>query len=407
MRRALRTIALSTIALATALTAVATHQAAAAPPRTLAVSYFDNNSGSADLDPLARGLADMLITDLGKIAALQIVERAKLNDVMKELDLSRSKFIDPKTALKLGKGLAAAYILAGGYLLSGDTLRIDVRIFDVTTGKVLAGDKVEGPKDDFFALEKDLVDILVKAVDVKIESAEKSALRRNATESFVAFKAYSQGLAFHDAGDDDKARAAFQAALDADPGYQAARDAMGRLKAIFKMDDDAKMAAYDKDRAALDVKAPDVGMKVVALFGQLTGVDRASVKRKLELLQFLLNMGVEPSVPPLSPVPFHALQVANRLVGDPTMEDAITGTCEYFIARYPTEDNPKSYCKMLVMSIEGERKGGTPEERKKSFDEDVADDLRTVGEDDWRRALWENLDAMKTLLRGYAKRAHR
>src|SRR5512140_614075 len=93
--------------------------------RTIAIAYFDNNTGSADLEPLRKGLADMLITDLGNIGSLQIVERDKLNQVLGELKLSQSKFIDPKTAQKLGKGLAAEFIMTGGYVVSGDNLRVD------------------------------------------------------------------------------------------------------------------------------------------------------------------------------------------------------------------------------------------------------------------------------------------
>src|SRR5690349_24759989 len=101
---------------------------AIAGARTIAISYFDNNTGSAELDPLRKGLADMLITDLGNVGSLQIVERDRLNQVLGELKLSQSKFIDPKTAQKLGKGLAAEFIMTGGYAVSGDALRIDVRV---------------------------------------------------------------------------------------------------------------------------------------------------------------------------------------------------------------------------------------------------------------------------------------
>ena len=82
--------------------------ALAAPrPPTVAVSYFDNNTGQAEMAPLAKGLADMLITDLAAVPGIQIVEREKLNQALAELQLSRSRFIDPATAQKLGRGLAA------------------------------------------------------------------------------------------------------------------------------------------------------------------------------------------------------------------------------------------------------------------------------------------------------------
>jgi len=158
--------------------------AAYAPP-TVAVSYFDNNTGKAEYDPLAKGLADMLITDLGNVAGLRVVEREKLNQVLAELKLSRSKFIDPKTAQRVGKGLAARFILSGGYTLVGDTIRIDARVFNVETAAVLASERVEGKKDEFFALEKEIADALIAALEVKLAPAEKSKLRANATQSLM------------------------------------------------------------------------------------------------------------------------------------------------------------------------------------------------------------------------------
>ena len=74
-----------------------------ADTNTIAISYFDNTSGSEQYNPLSKGLADMLITDLSNVKSIQIVEREKLESLLKEIDLGESKFIDPNTAQKLGK----------------------------------------------------------------------------------------------------------------------------------------------------------------------------------------------------------------------------------------------------------------------------------------------------------------
>ena len=58
-----------------------------AAPRTVATAYFDDNTGSAELAPLTRGLTDMLITDLSNVGSVQVVEREKLNVVLAELKL--------------------------------------------------------------------------------------------------------------------------------------------------------------------------------------------------------------------------------------------------------------------------------------------------------------------------------
>jgi len=387
--------------LALMLLVLAPRALATPTPTTLAVSYFDNNSGDAALDPLARGLADMLITDLGKLSELQLVERDKLNAILAELDLSKSKFIDPKTAVKLGKGLSAAYILTGGYLLVGDTMRIDVRIFAVESGKIVASDKIEGARDDFFALEKDLVDVLVKAIDVKLESKERTALRKNATESYDAFLHYSVGLTARDRGDDDAARAAFQAALLADPNYQAAKDALGRLKAVIAVVDDAAAKAWVKDRAALDPKATDFVLRLQLLLSSQTD-DPVGLGRKLEVLQWVEKNNLEPRAPGASPIPIYVLGFASRFLEDPRMEAAIAGACEYFIGAYPGEVYPAQQCKTFVQVMETLGKATTPEDRIARITRDAQETLAKAPADSWMRALIIHGDAMRGLIRAYA-----
>ena len=90
-----------------------------ADTKTVAISYFDNTSGLEQYNPLSKGLADMLITDLSNVKSIQIVEREKLESLLKEIDLGEGKFIDPNTAQKLGKGLGAGYMLTGSYLIMG------------------------------------------------------------------------------------------------------------------------------------------------------------------------------------------------------------------------------------------------------------------------------------------------
>jgi len=124
---------------------------------TLAVLYFDNNSGDATLDPLSKGFADMLITDLSGAEQVTVVEREKLQALLDESKLQRSKFFDPKTAVKIGKGLGATHVVTGAFITSAPQMRIDVRLIDIATSKVVLGSKVRGPAKDIFDLEQKLV----------------------------------------------------------------------------------------------------------------------------------------------------------------------------------------------------------------------------------------------------------
>jgi len=373
--------------------------AVAGAARTIAIAYFDNNTGFAELEPLRKGLADMLITDLGQVASLQIVERDKLNQVLDELKLSRSKFIDPRTAQKLGRGLAAAYIMTGAYVVSGENLRVDVRVVEVKTGRVAASDKVEGKKDDFFALEKDLVDLLIKTLDVKLSSSERGKLRANATQSFDAWSKYSAGLDARDRGDEAEARRLFQAALDADPNYQAARSATERLRVIFKRDEAAKAAEIDKTFGSLDPRAADFAKKVDDLLSQLQASDTKELGQKVALLHYLAENDLTPSMSGFARVPLEVMSLVWRFDDAPDAETLLPPVCEYLIGRYPGDGNSKTQCKLLLQSIERHTKED-PAARKKQFE------ARWQGVTlDWEVALKENMGNIFKLFRLYGQKS--
>jgi TolB-like protein len=395
-------------------------------PVTVAVSYFDNNTGQAELDPLAKGLADMLITDLSQLSALRIVERQKLNQVLAELKLSRSKFIDPKTAQRLGKGLAAQYILSGGYTLAGDTLRIDARVFNVQTGAVLTSERVEGKREEFFAIEKDIADLLIGALTLKLAPAERSKLRANPTQSFEAWRSYSSGLDAQDKGDVARARAEFQKALAADPNYRAARTATERLAALFAQNAKQTESQFDALFRDLDPKASDFNARVDGLLGSLANEKTDQLARKLALLTWLAERGLlactvtsgpavgktnvlsagipQGGVVSHCPQAQETLLVANRQLADPASWDAIPKTCEQLIGRLPGDKALLAYCEMLVKSLLAARSSGA-ESAAKELAEDDEWTLKNTNADDWRRALVVNRKPMRALLQAYARKA--
>jgi TolB-like protein len=379
-------------------------QVALATPVTLAVGYFDNNSGDASLDPLSRGLADMLITDLSNVQALQLVEREKLNLALDELKLSKSKFIDPKTALKLGKGLSAKYLLVGGYTVVKDTMRLDARFFDVQAGKVLFSEGVSGTKDEFFALEKELVDLVIRALELKVSVGEKSKLRSNPTERFDAFQAYAEGLVAKDAGDEAKARERFEAALAKDPNYRAAKNATERLAVVFQREDAARAKQMSSWRKDLDPKAKDFPQKVSALLSQLqeNKVDEQALK--VEVLTWLAeNDLTPPAVNGLPIVAVAGLGIVYRHTSDPTQWENVPRACEYFIARYPTDEYPKTYCRGLLQSMRYETKRDRAEAQRE-WDEERESNLKNLDPEDWRLALHKNEAAMRKLIALYASK---
>jgi len=81
---------------------------------------------------IALGIADHLIEK----SRVQVVERAILDKLLEELKLGTSKLVDRKTALSLGKILAAKLILSGKIVHAGSETQIAMRLIETETGRI-------------------------------------------------------------------------------------------------------------------------------------------------------------------------------------------------------------------------------------------------------------------------------
>mgnify|MGYP001334836736 CR=1 FL=1 len=188
-----------------------------ADTKIVAISYFDNTSGSEQYNPLSKGLADMLITDLSRVKSIQIVEREKLESLLNEISLGEQKFINPTTAQKLGKGLGAEYILTGAFLSIEPLMRIDARLVNVETGVIEKANKVEGLAKDFFTLEKQLVNHLIKNLDIDTDINKNEDKKTNI--SFDAIINYSKSIDLFDKGYTSSASDLIKIILDESPDF--------------------------------------------------------------------------------------------------------------------------------------------------------------------------------------------
>ena len=100
---------------ATALLLAAAGPAAAqAKPRVAVIEFKNKVSGwSWWWYHAGEQAQDMFVTELVKRGSYRVIERERLNDIMKEKGLTLSGDVDPKTAMKIGKLLGVEYLIAG------------------------------------------------------------------------------------------------------------------------------------------------------------------------------------------------------------------------------------------------------------------------------------------------------
>ncbi|MBX2799717.1 MAG: CsgG/HfaB family protein [Myxococcales bacterium] len=166
----------------------------------LGVLEFVDASSDPGLSSLGKGLSSMVTTDLSNVPDTVLVERARLQEVFAELDLSRSDRVDPALAVRIGKIAGATHLVDGTYTVVDDTMRMDVRLIEVSSGEVVLGRSVQGERQAFFELQKELVRALVQAMGASLQPKQRAELGRVHTADFEAFREFSDGIALFDEG---------------------------------------------------------------------------------------------------------------------------------------------------------------------------------------------------------------
>jgi TolB-like protein len=209
--------------IASSLIAVAAFAADAGtgPTPTVAVLYFDYDK-TDELEVLKKGLAQMLITDLGANPSVVLVERARIQAILDEQKLTETKKVDPATAVKLGKLLSAQYVLLGGYFTLVGQLQINTRLLKVQTGELIPGPGVRGKPEAFFDLEAELTQKLSTLLSTQVPSdavREAGATPKRAHAAMTVAVQYSKALDAIDKKDRAGAKKMLEAVVKENPDF--------------------------------------------------------------------------------------------------------------------------------------------------------------------------------------------
>jgi tetratricopeptide (TPR) repeat protein len=194
-------------------------------PRTVAVLPFKFSGADTSLEPLERGFAELVATDLSRSSQLTVVERARLQALLDEIRLQQTAGVEAGTGVRAGKILQAGRLVGGTIAqLDSNQLRADAFITNVRTTETEGrGANDQQALDQLFTLEKNIVLRLFTDMGVTLTTAERDAIEQRPTRSLAAFLAYSRGLELEDEGRFDAASRLFDNAVRLDPGFGAAQ----------------------------------------------------------------------------------------------------------------------------------------------------------------------------------------
>ncbi len=205
--------------------AVAREQASGASSSAIGIPPFQLLAKTEGVSALGFAIADLLTTDLSRSARVTLVERSRLTEVLRELDLAKTGRIDSATAPRAGKLMSARRLVLGSVdTLGSGQVRLSLRVADVQTGVLDAALDARAPIVDVLAAEKALAFRLFDALGVALTPAERALIDAYPTTSLAALNAYGRGVQADLLGDRRRAIDEFEKAATVDPSFQQARD---------------------------------------------------------------------------------------------------------------------------------------------------------------------------------------
>jgi adenylate cyclase len=127
---------------------------------------------------------------------------------------------------QVAKDLGVRYVLEGSVRKAGNRVRVTAQLIDATTGNHIWAERYDRELDDIFALQDEITETIVAAIEPELGTVERERARRKPPENLDAWSSYQRGLwhLFDDVKRDSLAEAKrlFQRACQLDPGFAAA-----------------------------------------------------------------------------------------------------------------------------------------------------------------------------------------
>jgi len=187
-----------------------------APPDgpSIAVLPFDNMSGDQEQEYFAAGITEDIITEISKIPGLLVISR-------------NSTFTYKGKAAKaqdICRDLGVRYIMEGSVRKAGERVRITAQLIDGRSGGHLWAERYDRDLADIFAVQDDVTEKIVRALEVNLVEGTRGRLARVETDIPEAYDYVLRGREQYRLFTKDgnlKARHLYEKAIELDPNYAA------------------------------------------------------------------------------------------------------------------------------------------------------------------------------------------
>jgi len=207
---------------------------ASIPSNTIGVAPLAADSSDPIAGPLAYALPDLLMADLAQSHQVVVVDRIRLDAMLRELHMVSSGRVDQTTAPRVGRLLQARRLLIGRLVSAdaGKQINVDMRIADVASSSVAPAVQSRATSADILAAEKELAFRVLEAMGVTLTPAERTAIEQRPTKRVSALLAYGRGVRDEAAGEYGAAAQQYAQAVRIDPSFSRARVRLQAVQAL-------------------------------------------------------------------------------------------------------------------------------------------------------------------------------
>ncbi len=256
---------------------------------SIAVLPFDNMSGDPQQEYFSNGISEDIITDLSKISALFVIAR---NSAFKY----KGKALD---VTQVSRELGVGYILEGSVRKVGNKVRITAQLVDGATGGHLWAERYDRNLDDIFAVQDEVTQKIVAALEVKLTEAEQRKQVRGKPGNLEAYdyllRGREQFLRFTKGGNTE-ARRLYEKALELDPEYSDAYAALAQSYLLEGLHGWTSTPGEARKHASdLAMRALDLDPSLPSAHDALSSIYLFQRKHDQAIVEAKIRMALEPS----------------------------------------------------------------------------------------------------------------
>src|SRR6516165_2543565 len=232
-------------------------QSAAPRTKSVAVLYFENQSGAKEDEYFRDGITEDIVTELSKIAQLVIFPRS-------EMLAFRDK---PVTSQQVSQKLGAAYVLEGSIRRAGNRVRITAQLVEASTRHSVWAERYDRQLEDVFAIQEEIARSIAQALRITLTPQEDKTIARKPTENPLAYDFYLRGRNYTRRQDFEYALQMFEQAIELDHKFALAHAGIAHLCGVIFEVRDQNPSWMERGLAACDratALAPDLPEVLVA-----------------------------------------------------------------------------------------------------------------------------------------------